>query len=515
MKKIAFLFLIRDKILQEELWFNFFKNIDPNKYSIYIHYKEDKPLQFFDKYKLKQCIPTKYVDISIIYAQNLLLSEALKDKKNYKFIILSESCIPLKNFDYIYNSLTYNDFAIFNEAPKHACFPRCNTVLNFLKKDEIYKSSQWWILNRKYAELVISNKEYIEYFKNIPSSDEHYYISIIKNKGSKKDLVCTPNLAEGATTFINWHDMIYPKKYLSKHNLKTYENISKEEINYLIESPCLFGRKFMINCNVNEIKLKDYLTSKLNLNKSVLNFLPILRNSTNIDFYCIHPKNLNQRDDYVKALKNNIKSIGYHLNIFDGVLKSSILTDKDILENEIINFEFNNKKEKIIFDKERNKKEFDRKISIGETACMLSHFLLWKHLEKTANNIWFILEDDAQLIISIDQFKTIIKDLPEPESFDVCYFSDRQSHKIKNYINNNYYEIDNGRVGHLWDQMFNGTEAYALTRNGLKKILDNFSLYCNADGFLHRWINKNQPKVITSKIKPITVAKNASSIIWS
>ena len=63
--------------------------------------------------------------------------------------------------------------------------------------------------------------------------------------------------------------------------------------------------------------------------------------------------------------------------------------------------------------------------------------------------------------------------------------------------------------------MFNGTEAYALTRNGLKKILDNFSLYCNADGFLHRWINKNQPKVITSKIKPITVAKNASSIIWS
>ena len=38
-KKIAFCFLIYDTINQEEVWNNFFKGIDPKKYTIYIHYK--------------------------------------------------------------------------------------------------------------------------------------------------------------------------------------------------------------------------------------------------------------------------------------------------------------------------------------------------------------------------------------------------------------------------------------------------------------------------------------------
>ena len=47
MKKIAFLFLIYDVINQEELWNSFFSNIDPNKYSIYIHYKNNTPLNLY------------------------------------------------------------------------------------------------------------------------------------------------------------------------------------------------------------------------------------------------------------------------------------------------------------------------------------------------------------------------------------------------------------------------------------------------------------------------------------
>jgi len=38
-KKIALCFLIYDKINNEELWWDFIKNIDKNKYNIYIHFK--------------------------------------------------------------------------------------------------------------------------------------------------------------------------------------------------------------------------------------------------------------------------------------------------------------------------------------------------------------------------------------------------------------------------------------------------------------------------------------------
>ena len=52
MKKIAFCFLIYDTINHEDLWFLFFKNVNKDKYNIYIHYKDNKPLKYFEEYKL-------------------------------------------------------------------------------------------------------------------------------------------------------------------------------------------------------------------------------------------------------------------------------------------------------------------------------------------------------------------------------------------------------------------------------------------------------------------------------
>ena len=81
-KKIAFCFLIYDKINHEELWNNFLKNVDKNKYNIYIHYKTNKPLKYFEQYKLKNTVETKWCGESLVKAQNLLLEEAVKDKNN-------------------------------------------------------------------------------------------------------------------------------------------------------------------------------------------------------------------------------------------------------------------------------------------------------------------------------------------------------------------------------------------------------------------------------------------------
>ena len=39
-KKIALCFLIYDKINHEKLWYEWLKNVDKNKYNIYIHYKD-------------------------------------------------------------------------------------------------------------------------------------------------------------------------------------------------------------------------------------------------------------------------------------------------------------------------------------------------------------------------------------------------------------------------------------------------------------------------------------------
>jgi len=253
MKKIAFLFLIYDILNLEELWRIFFLNLDKNKYTIYIHFKNNVSLKYFEQYKLKNCIETKYADISLVCAQNILLEEALKDKNNEHFIFLSNSCVPFKNFEFIYNKLSI-DKSYFNIIPQEQCFPRCDYLLNNIEKKNIQKSSQWCILNRKHSEIIISypNSEYIKLYKNIYAPDEICYITIIFINNLQEEIITTPNSANNATTFTNWEGMDYA--FPSNRGLKNYTFISEEEIHHLINSDCLFGRKFNRDCLVYFIK---------------------------------------------------------------------------------------------------------------------------------------------------------------------------------------------------------------------------------------------------------------------
>ena len=251
MNKIAFLFLIYDIINHENIWVKFFHGISKNKYNIYIHYKINDKLDFFDEYKINKTVNTKYADISIVKAQNLLIKEALKDKDNKHLIFLSGSCIPLKSFNYIYNYLD-TKYSYFHIADPDDCFPDCEVALNYIPKKYINKASQWSILNRPHSEILISGaKDYLVWFKNTYAPDELCYISYLSyyyNNSLDKEIISTSYLSppEVATTFANWEDMNY--KYVSEKELKNYKNISEDELEHLLRSKSLFGRKFKPSC---------------------------------------------------------------------------------------------------------------------------------------------------------------------------------------------------------------------------------------------------------------------------
>lgn len=263
MKKIAFLFLIYDTINLEELWKIFFTNVDKNKYTIYIHYKNNIPLKYFEKYKLKKCIKTEYATISLVKAQNILLKEALKDKNNKHFIFLSNSCIPFKNFEYIYNNLLISK-SYFNLFPHIECFPRCDVLLNYIDSKYIQKASQWSILNRKHSKLMIDtdNPEHLNLLDlcdHIYAPDEHYYIIKLFLNNLEDEIITTFNSTNDATTFVNWHSMSY--RYASNQELKNYNYILDEEIIYLLRSKCFFGRKF------NPESINSFLNSMIYLQR--------------------------------------------------------------------------------------------------------------------------------------------------------------------------------------------------------------------------------------------------------
>ena len=100
MKKIAFLFLILDNPNFPKIWNSYFRN-NKNKYSIYIHPKFPEKTVWKKKNIIQNLHETSWGFITEAYLE--LLKEAYKDPNNYKFITISESCVPIQSFDKFYN----------------------------------------------------------------------------------------------------------------------------------------------------------------------------------------------------------------------------------------------------------------------------------------------------------------------------------------------------------------------------------------------------------------------------
>lgn len=261
MKKIAFCFLIYDTINHEELWNFFFENVDKNKYQIYIHYKNDVPLKYFNKYKLENCVETKYADVSLLNAMNTLLKNAYDDGCD-KFIFLSHACIPLKSFTYVYDFLTKDDHAYFNVSDYAEIFPRASSLIKYYNIEHIRKSHQWCILNKKICEAVLQ-QDYADIekqYKDVYAPEEYFYITTAYKYQLTKEIIATLNIADGATTFTFWAGKAYKFNYPPHCGLKNYMYISEEELLYLVQSKSLFARKFSPECDIHLYNMK-YLQS--------------------------------------------------------------------------------------------------------------------------------------------------------------------------------------------------------------------------------------------------------------
>lgn len=242
--KIAFLFLIRENLNHPRLWETFF-NTGTN-FSIYIHYVNNINIGWFEQFKIKHPVPTKWGTISLVIAMNLLLETALQDPMNEMFIFASESCVPVKTIDHIRNNIDTN-FSYFNYFPN--IFPRSNHVIQFFGRENVKSASQWSILNRKHTEYIMTVKdEMIIRFAPIFASDEICYPTYLHTMFGQNEI---KNLM---TTCVVWNNKNkHFNKNLDQGLTKTtpYEFIlfDRNELNYVIESKYMFFlRKIKKDC---------------------------------------------------------------------------------------------------------------------------------------------------------------------------------------------------------------------------------------------------------------------------
>lgn len=170
--KIAFLFLARRHLPLDFLWGTFFEGVDAAKYSIYIH---SQPGSVFDESttrsalfygrQLSNSIQVAWGESSMIQAERLLLDAALEDPANQRFLLLSDSCVPLYNFSYIYNYIVESPRSFvdsFLDKKEGRFNPQMSPVI---PKDKWRKGSQWFTLIRRHAEVVVDDELVFPIFK--------------------------------------------------------------------------------------------------------------------------------------------------------------------------------------------------------------------------------------------------------------------------------------------------------------------------------------------------------------
>lgn len=265
--RVAFLFLIYDRIEHEALWEAFFATARPGQYSIHVHAKTRRvPLTpFFERHHIPrgEVVPTAYAEISLVHAHTRLLATALCEPENTIFVFVSGACIPVKPFGQVHTALVADKASRFSamflderDAELHAKLVcKGAHATPGIRPSEALKASQWCVLHRTLAEQCVAMPPpYIHAFASISAPEEWYFRTTAHVLLREGVLTCAevcetatngPRTNHHGPTFVNWHESTgsHPRCYGELD-----DPITIDELHGLVHGPCLFARKFARGC---------------------------------------------------------------------------------------------------------------------------------------------------------------------------------------------------------------------------------------------------------------------------
>ncbi|CAA7396522.1 unnamed protein product [Spirodela intermedia] len=187
--RVAFLFLTRGDLPLAPLWERFFHG-HKDHFSVYVHSPPDHKLNvsktspFYGRQIPSQGV--QWGSISLLDAEKRLLANALLDFSNERFILLSESCIPIFNFPTVYQYLTSSKHSFVESFDEHTPRGRGRYRRQMAPQIKLYhwrKGSEWFELNRKLAVNIVADVTYYSIFmKHCKPScypDEHFMPTFI------------------------------------------------------------------------------------------------------------------------------------------------------------------------------------------------------------------------------------------------------------------------------------------------------------------------------------------------
>ncbi|KAJ4973034.1 hypothetical protein NE237_006208 [Protea cynaroides] len=253
--KVAFMFLTRGPLPLAPLWDKFFKGQD-GFYSIYVHsnpsFNESEPQgSVFYGRRITSNKEVRWGEFSMIEAERLLLANALLDFSNERFVLLSESCIPLFNFSTIYSYLTNSTqtfVGAFDELGPVGRGRYNHHMSELIEIEQWRKGSQWFEMDRQLAIQIVSDNTFFPLFKKFCKrscyADEHYLPTVVSMRFPKTN-------SNRSLTWVDWskggaHPARFIRTDVTKELLDRLRSGSNCQYNGNTTNIChLFARKFL------------------------------------------------------------------------------------------------------------------------------------------------------------------------------------------------------------------------------------------------------------------------------
>lgn len=268
--KVAFMFLTPGTLPFEKLWHTFFQGHE-GKFSVYVHASKEKPIHV-SPYFVGRDIhsePVTWGRISMVEAERRLLANALLDPDNQHFVLLSDSCIPVRRFDFVYNYLLLTSVSFIDsyvDTGPHGNGRYVERMLPEVEKKDFRKGSQWFSMKRQHALIIMADSLYFNKFKhhcrpNMEGnrncySDEHYLPTFF-------NMLDPGGIANWSVTYVDWSEGKWHPRSFRARDI-TYKLMKR--IAYIDESPHYTSdakRTVVIQpCELNGSKRSCYLFAR-------------------------------------------------------------------------------------------------------------------------------------------------------------------------------------------------------------------------------------------------------------
>jgi hypothetical protein len=246
--KIAFLYLTRNNVNFPEIWKQYFIG-NEDKVNLYIHPKETQNIGWLKENVIQNRVHTEWGFITEAYFS--LLREAMKNPENMKFVVISESCLPLKSFSTFYDFLLKDDirtsYIKFLPISRYDFTERIQTQNEYQKYGKFVKHYARFCLSRYHVEKLFfqSLPSDLIFFNRMHVGDE-FFLTLLHPK---------PNvdfIRDFEITYDNWEKVNEQKNIINAEIKDLYELIEQSPDN---------GREEYTQCIEDIKQIKNKLIS--------------------------------------------------------------------------------------------------------------------------------------------------------------------------------------------------------------------------------------------------------------